>query len=80
MKPINTHIEKTTHKGEEVEVIGEVFPDPIKEKPEMSFYTRICIMAGPACVQRIFFERPMDQDQLIQAVNVIKGRLEVYIP
>lgn len=80
--PINKHSEKTSYKDEEVEVLGEVFAEPIdfQVPPETDMYTRVCIMRGPACLKKVYFaEQMIENGNLHKVVNAIKDNLEKYL-
>lgn len=77
-----------THKGMDIEVLGEVFSEPVKRTDSMSFHTRVTfvnvetgqkIHRDDGSLMAYYFERENDADSLRELVRGIKNT-EKYLP
>lgn len=78
--PIQKFSDYTTYKGDTIEVIGEVFNEPIKENESIVLYTRIQILhKNIEVAPTIYFAEQLSFDDLDKNVNHIKKNITQYI-
>jgi len=79
-KPNLTHHEYVDFQGKELEVRGEVFPEPIRSNADVTLHTRISLLTDegePWGTGNIFYKEAT-KEQLIELVKAIKSNIEKY--
>ena len=69
------------HNGMDLEILGEVFDEPIKKNEVQKFYTRISVINTDTkeVLEKYYFLKENDADELKILVNGIKSN-EKYLP
>tara|TARA_R110000868_G_scaffold358357_1_gene620074 strand:+ start:265 stop:513 length:249 start_codon:yes stop_codon:yes gene_type:complete len=75
------YAEYVTHNGMDLEILGEVFDEPIKKNEVQKFYTRISVINTDTkeVLEKYYFLKENDADELKILVNGIKSN-EKYLP
>lgn len=76
---LNYH-EYVDYKGQEIEVRGEVFPEPIRSNKEVELKTKISLLNDDGVLWGTgeIFYKEASKEQLIDIVKAVKNNIEKY--
>ncbi len=81
-KPKEKYHEYVDFKGQELEVRGEVFPEPIRKNEEAQLKTRVSILTDDGILWGTgeIFYKEATKNELIELVRMVKLHIDKYKP